>query len=139
MVLLGIMTRFKCKFERAEHDITFQSQCPTFLVDFEYCRARIHVVAKFEIFALVEEHASGVKGQLPDRQSQFDGELGEEVELREAGGILRRCHVCSVERSREIHDWRVLKLNYSFEVMFFGREDTNVEMDRCKGVVAAAP
>jgi hypothetical protein len=71
MVLLGIMTRFKCKFERAEHDITFQSQCPTFLVDFEYCRARIHVVAKFEIFAMVEEHASGVKGrsQIANRSS----------------------------------------------------------------------
>jgi hypothetical protein len=33
----------------------------------------------------------------------------------------------------------VLKLNDSFKIMLFGRQDTNVEMDRCKGVVAVAP
>jgi hypothetical protein len=76
------------------------------------------VPVKF-VFAIVEEHATGAKGhELPYRQSQFDGELGEEVELRDAGGMLRRCYVCCVERSREIHDMRVLKLNYSFKVMF---------------------
>jgi hypothetical protein len=110
------------------------------LVDLEYCRAWTNVPENFEIFAIVEEHASGGKGhELPYRQSQFDGELGEEVELREARGMLRRCYVCCVERSRKIHDERVLKLNDSFKIMLFGRQDTNVEMDRCKGVVAVAP
>jgi hypothetical protein len=76
------------------------------------------VPVKF-VFAIVEGHASGAKGhELPYRQSQFDGEFGEEVELREARGILRRCYVCCVERTRRIHDERVLKLNYSFKVMF---------------------
>jgi hypothetical protein len=55
------------------------------------------VPVKF-VSAIMEEHALGAKGhELPYSQSQFDGEFGEEAELREARGILRRYYVCCVE------------------------------------------